>query len=376
MKKMKIIYFIAIVLLMFPLTACSVSDIQLIYELNGGEVDNDNPNTFLLEDDSIELVNPSKSGYDYGYWYLDKELTNQVDTLTHDLIEELNSKTITLYAGYSDVSIVFQDTDTDGDTNNYLYFGKYPQFVETNSVITNELDKLTTTNSNDYYEYNNVEYKKTVADIFPSSHVWLSGERVINHETYYFKVEPIKWRIIQNDSKITVISEFIIDKSVFYSSLDAREIDGKTIYSNNYEYSDLRIFLNNEFLNKAFTSSQQNLIAFTYIDNSSITTNNVVNQYTCNNTYDKVYALSYKDSLNESYGFSNSIDNSSSRKAVVTDYAMARYVLKDDLYGSWLLRSPRYNDATMASRVYNHGDVTGAITFGLYNGVRPVFTFL
>lgn len=375
MKKMKIIYFIAIVLLMFPLTACSVSDIQLIYELNGGEVDTDNPNTFLLEDESIELVNPSKSGYDYGYWYLDKELTNQVDTLTHDLIEELNSKTITLYAGYSDVSIIFKDTDIDGDTHNYLYFGKYPQFVETNTVITNELDKLTTTNSNDYYEYNNIEYKKTVANVY-ASYTWSNGEKAIKNETYYFKVEPIKWRIIQNDSKITVISEYVIDQSVFYSSQDTRDINDKTIYSNNYEHSDLRTFLNNEFLNRAFTSSQQNLIAFTNIDNSSITTNNIVNQYTSNNTYDRVYALSYQDSLNESYGFSNSTDSSSSRKAVLTDYAMAQYVFKDGVCGSWLLRSPRYDEDSLISRVNNYGNVSSTMTDGLYNGVRPVFKFL
>lgn len=53
-----------------------------------------------------------------------------------------------------------------------------------------------------------------------------------------------------------------------YSFEDEREIDEKTIYPNNYEYSDMRKRLNKGFYNKSFTEDLETYINTTEVDNS------------------------------------------------------------------------------------------------------------
>ena len=73
------------------------------------------------------------------------------------------------------------------------------------------------------------------------------GSTIYYHATEWFLAEPIKWRISNEDEgEYVLLSEMILDScSFFHDDESSRTIDGKPLYPNNYEYSDLRYFLNN-----------------------------------------------------------------------------------------------------------------------------------
>ena len=94
----------------------------------------------------------------------------------------------------------------------------------------------------------------------------------------------------------------------------------------------------------------------TIVENSLASTGDTSNPYICNDTYDKVYLLSYKDITNEEYGFK---DNASRQKQL-TDYAKALgcYMDTDTEYynnGCYWLRSPRSNIDDFARYVHSSG---------------------
>lgn len=332
------------------------------YVLNGGDQLMDIISTYKISDGTIMLNNPTTEGYEFGYWYLDEELTNQVNYLTEDIVVG-DSFNIVLYAGYTHISNIFQDVDHSGNTFSYLYFGKYPQTVELNETIIAELDKLNSTNEYGYYEYGGNAYAKFTTNFYSSNDTWSNGVKAVNNKPYYFKVENIKWRVIQNDGTIQVLSEYVLNQSQYYLSTSDRVINGETIHANNYMYSDLRNFLNDNFLNKAFTTSQQELIKTSVVDNSTYTTN------------DKIYALNYSEISNAEYGFSSS--NTSTRKAAPTDFALANYVITTDGFSNWWSRTPNINSAMGTFAIYSI-TYTGSFhsNYGATNyfGVRPAFT--
>lgn len=279
----------------------------------------------------------------------------------------------------------------------YVNYGKYPQTHISDETLINELNKLIQTNSQGYYEYNGEEYYKITTSIFCytydlgleqedfNSMTYSDGTKIEDNTIEWFKVEPIKWRILSINNSYQVFSEYILDASCCYhDSSEIRTIDGNTIYPNNYKYSDIRNFLNNDFLNKAFTINQQNTLLTTEVDNSSSTTDIYSNEYACENTYDKIYLLSYQDIINLNYGFGDYYKEDILRQAKVTDYAKAVGVcwVWDSPYwggfeqyfgnGSWWLRSPSCDNYCYAHCIDCDGYATSDrfIEYSLY-GVRP-----
>ena len=134
------------------------------------------------------------------------------------------------------------------------------------------------------------------------SYKFINGSTIQSRQTYYFKVEPIKWRVLEEaDGTYTLLSEYIIDNQVFCTSRDNRTIGDQTIYANNYEHSTIREWLNNAFYNKAFSTPEKGSILTTLVDNSASTTASSTNPYFSNNTMDKVYLLSYQESISSTY---------------------------------------------------------------------------
>lgn len=344
---------------------------SITYELNDGTASN--INEFSIDDISIKLNNPSKVSYEYGYWYLDLEFTNRISYLNVILLNIVDSTNITLYANYLNDTVeldIFDDEDSFGNTYSYLYFGEYPQTVELDEDIVEELNKLALENEDDViFSYNGNKYQKQIANTINTDLTFLDGTKVTPKATYYFKIEPIKWRVLQQDGVIQVISEFVLDSSVFIENPVNRVIDGQIIYPNNYEYSDLREYLNNDFYNNAFSDLQKSFIETSFVDN---TTNNV---YSCNDTYDKMFLLSYDDVTNPDFGFSSITSSTESRVTLGTDFALALggSVLS---YGAvWCTRTPYYG--------YYDEDVYSIATRGSIGyelgrsdmGIRPSFTF-
>lgn len=258
----------------------------------------------------------------------------------------------------------------------YTIFGSYPQTLVSDSALLASLKKLTTPRANGYYLYKGEEYAKVVARPFRTDYTFNNGDIIIVDQTYFFKVEPIKWRVLEEtDGTYTLLSEYIIDQHDFYTSTVNRKIGEETIYPNNYEYSSIREWLNNGFYNQAFTASEKEDILESLVDNSAATTDSSTNQYISNNTCDKVYLLSYQEALSSNYGFKKE----SSRITHTTEYAKAKGVqsdiLAEEIYGvnsSWWLRSPDYENVTCSNIVTQNGNALGTGVKNYWVGVRPV----
>jgi hypothetical protein len=261
----------------------------------------------------------------------------------------------------------------------YLYYGLYPQTVVTDSALATALSALTTTNPQGYYEYQGYMYAKLSATPYQSGYKFNDNTTAVTSGTaYYFKVEPIKWRILKTSSgSYTLMSEQALDNQKFYKDTNYRTINGSVVYANNYMYSDIRTWLNAGFLNKAFYLDSS-LIQTTTVDNSLASTGNSSNEYVCADTSDKVWLLNYAEAVNSSYGFSSS----SSRYCVTTDYARARGCWMSTVssyYGncSWWLRSPSNNDrySYFARSVdYDGYIINYHYVYDSNIGVRPALT--
>lgn len=255
---------------------------------------------------------------------------------------------------------------------NVLYFGEYPQTIKSENVyITDEQD-----NRGYYLGSDGEYYAKITATGHYAYSISSTGTTIINGNDYYFKVEPIKWRILsESDGTALVLCENIISSSNYYRSTATR-IFGETIYPNNYQYSDIRIWLNDQFYNTAFNTSQQAIIETTTVDNSAQSTNpqndailwvSGDNIYVCANTEDKVFLLSVQEITNSTFGFnSNYNDFDMARRKQPSDYSLAIGALaydEDGEYdeysgnGVWLLRSPYFSNENFVCEVNIGGTV-------------------
>ena len=178
---------------------------------------------------------------------------------------------------------------------------------------------------------------------------------------------PIKWRVLEvKDGKALLISEFLLDAHPYYV---------EWFKNITWENSSIRHWLNNEFINQAFSEEEQNKINLTYIYNND----NV--QYGTkggNNTQDKIFLLSL-DEVNKY------LPNEKQRAIKVTRYAEKHGAFVCDslscgekgIYGNgvWWLRSPGFDQINAAvvdfdGDIYDRGwDVhnhLGAVRHALY----------
>lgn len=292
------------------------------------------------------------------------------------------------------------DKSNDGDIGKrvegeYKTFGSYPQSDVTDLIgesLTDLQGVLPT--SSDFRDWTNYEYyisgKKETAfmwykDMFHNGikyrAVYFNGYRpyCTNFESsencsyqddngfasgkvYWFKFEPIEWRVIRKDNGVlTLLCEKIIDSQDYNYSLDNQVDGGKSRYANNYAYSSIRKWLNNEFYSVAFSESEKESIQIVTVDNSGKTTYNVINPYACENTRDKVYLLSFQDSKNVENGFNqNALFFDLARRKQNTDYAKVQGGINavNEPYkdgGEWWLRSPDRDSSCSAHYVRNNG---------------------
>ena len=289
-----------------------------------------------------------------------------------------------------------------GTEGEYYYFGDWPQSLAVNPPVHEEDGPA----YHDWYIGDDGNfYAKAIATPYQTQS-FANGRRVISGETYYFKVEPIKWRILTTDyngsGKALLLAEDILTAKVpYYVGTSKRTIGGRTVYPNNYKYSTIRAYLNGAyesgdeqtktyegkgFLQTAFTANARRLIADTEVDNSAESTTDTGNNiteatdYACENTTDKIFLLSEKEVTNAAYGFAayNEYGQGNARIRVTTDYAKANYAYQRHSYGGyWWLRSPYYynSNGLYARYVDYEGDpACFYITDGSYYGVVPALS--
>ena len=265
------------------------------------------------------------------------------------------------------------DKDNTPSTNGkYILFGEYPQTIKDDSVTITE-----TTDSRGYYlGSDGYYYAKVTATPYGSNCKFTTGSAVTKGTVYYFKVEPIRWRILTDEGgRAFLLCDSVIANRCFYETPAKgtgvkRMIDGKAVYANNYEYSSIRKWLNEEFYKNAFSEMQRQLIAETTVDNSARSTNpnvdtlqfnNGNNSYACANTNDKVFLLSEREATNSAYGFaSDHTEKDTARRMKASDYARATGVSINTStrnYGNarWWLRSSHYYSGDDVCNITNEG---------------------
>lgn len=237
----------------------------------------------------------------------------------------------------------------DGDV---IYFGSYPQTAVT-GWLSDDLTRTATRKygtptaeqhigwealgSNWWYkdlEYGGAKYRGMRFKYYrpldgrgysATSSGWQEKNGYETDTMYWFKFEPIKWRILKEaDGKAMLISDVALDSQVF---------DDYTAH-NNYAESGLRKWLNQTFYDYAFTLAEKDIILKTIVDNSLATTCDETNPNVCEDTEDNVFLLS-------KYEATLYITDVNARFVQTTDYTKARGIATyDDNCCDWWLRSP------------------------------------
>lgn len=166
----------------------------------------------------------------------------------------------------------------------------------------------------------------------------------------------IEWIILdKTDNKVLVISRYCLDTQPYHTIFE----------SVTWETCSLRQWLNETFLNAAFSEEEQSKIASTNVINKD---NNDSKTNGGKDTIDKIFLLSI-DEANKYF------DSNTSRQTTATNYAIEQGVYRAADSGNtyWRLRSPGY-DSKAAAYVNSAGKVItagGAVNQRGYGAVRP-----
>jgi len=187
---------------------------------------------------------------------------------------------------------------------------------------------------------------------------------------YWFKYEPITWRVLDvQSSSAFLMADLVLDSQDYHYSISNRTIGGSTVYPNNYKESHIRSWLNDNFYNTAFTAAEKARIQTTTVDNSVASTGEDPNQYACANTSDKVFLLSYAEATSATYGLSTDASRQLQPSAYAQSQGVYTYTSNGNSY--WWLRSPDSDYANYARNVFNDGYVDYDDVFDTGSGVVP-----
>lgn len=233
---------------------------------------------------------------------------------------------------------IVKDTSVEGGkkvTWDCIWFGSYPQTKIVSSSKENDL--YSTLEKSNGWDKNN--------DII------IGKEKYHRAKKSYFKYEPIKWRVIKcENGEALLLSDIVLDKQKY----------NKRLKKVTWEKSTLRKWLNKKFMNRAFSSSEQEAIRTTKVINED---NYYYKTDGGNDTLDKIYLLSLSETDEEKeYGFTDS-------------YGMTiKYSNYDDLddYQYWWLRTPgEKNISAAAVDMFGEAYVGGGES-DMELGIRPV----
>ena len=280
----------------------------------------------------------------------------------------------------------------------YIYFGHWPQTCERDENVVAKLNEMAGTpplprdNANPYnwesHEgttymwqkiviYNGTKYLGVQMNEYRASGIDALYDEITDNgyyrlNVYWFKYEPIKWRILTTSGNSAfIMSDIALDffsmqpdrKSEIRDGLLASYNNSAGVpdgtYANNWEYSFIRSWLNETFYNEVFNDLQKEIIKTTHLDNSARSCN--PNEYPkyygyaenagknkyadqCNDTDDKIFLLSLRDVTTTAYGFNKDVKaEDHARNLKASDFAKFHGVSMGNTqkdYVTWYTRSP------------------------------------
>ena len=279
----------------------------------------------------------------------------------------------------------------------YIEFGSYPQTYvgdglnETleswyNSSSPANLKTYTTRVSGNYGSY--TSYMYTDGQIYArgysyrssSSTTYSTGDSIrANGTIVWFKVEPIRWLVLNydeyiagRDAELELLSELVLTG---YIHFNPSAYDG-----NSWETSYIREWVNGTFYNSAFTTDEQAMIT------TSAVLNNVTGDFaystsdgTGTTTNDKIYLRSYFEMNSGLFSTGTGAQNYARRQCSPTDFALSNYANLSTSYttsyrtgtNAYWLRSAG-SSASSACYVSYAGNIYDSNpVYGPGNGVRP-----
>ena len=367
-----------------------------------------NRNTYTVTyDDGIEendITVPTSATYRYGET-VNINFTNIGSNAGYSFVGWANGSTIfkqnettTFIIGTENVTLIakwlyaFHENVTNAE-NGFLYFGDFPQSLKDSNVIVDENDSRICGDFT-YYAGNDGNFYAKAEDKF-------------DRQMKYYKVEPIKWKVLTNDyngsGKKLLLANNVLMVMQFYEYTDSRGTYANPIHMNNYEKSRIRAYLNGlnytirtsdnaqdetesifhwkGFLYTAFTSSARNKIYTSSVVNNERSTNpdNKYNQWNkgknsnaCNTTKDKILLLSLQEATTASYGFDENYDASGSNNTRIHTPTAFCKAEGTNAGRQWWLRSPYYNDSIRINMVKETGTIYNARCVEDYScGVLP-----
>ena len=284
--------------------------------------------------------------------------------------------------------------------SNYYYYvelGEYPQTVVEDTTTVSALNALGDSaktgrtfvvgaseddaqTAHVEYTYNDAKYVKVAsALVWGSDSKFASGTAPTSGNAYWFKVEPIKWFLLEaysatktaytgSTTNLRVISEQILTANVIF--------DADT---NPWNASNIRTWLNNAFYTSAFSAEEKGHIVknttryfgtneYETKDDYTVTTGGSTSE-------DDVWLPSYYEMDNTYYG-TNLYLNKKGRAATPTDFAVVNNVVMGSTgCGNYWLRSA--GSAAISACGVNY---VGSLGFNRLNvpttiyGVRPALT--
>ncbi len=185
---------------------------------------------------------------------------------------------------------------------------------------------------------------------------------------------PIEWLVLDYDAatnRALIISRYGLDAKLY--NTESIEIT--------WEKCTLRTWLNNDFLNAAFTAQEQKGIVLTTVDNSTSQGYSGYSTNGGNNTQDRVFLLSYAEANKyfdvQDYSVNGSRNNKKSRVAPTAyaieqgAYTFSRNETADGTAaGWWWLRSPGYRQDS-AAQVNDDGSLYFSYFDIVHTAVRP-----
>lgn len=169
---------------------------------------------------------------------------------------------------------------------------------------------------------------------------------IVRADKSCYKYEPIKWRVLsvsEDGTDAFLMADKTLDGKAFHSNY-SETVTKDTV---TWEISDVREWLNETFMETAFSEEEQNAIVATEIENLSYSSYYGGDLEDCAPTEDRIYLPSLDDMVNPEYGFVNNFNPTDdpiakgfsatdTRRADDTDFAESEGGYKT---GGYLLRT-------------------------------------
>ena len=299
---------------------------------------------------------------------------------------KFNPKTPTLAKGskiefgsypQSEVTDADEVAKLEADSENYLWVS-YKYYSGTGNSTDGKMEPGDFMLYKDFYSDGEMFRAVTFSEYRPGTGGGLKGDVFSNQKdndyhpnnVYYFKYEPLTWRVLDPDEGYIMCDNVIDSQS--YQNFVIRK-DGKlynskdfTNYVSDWETCSLRQWLNKTFYNTAFSREEKMLIGTTFLENNSPD-----GTWFGTDTGDKIFILSFDDVINSAYGFDSSKSEfDEARKLKATDYSKCQGVYISQGYPHWWLRTPGNAEAVYLVSSYGWAAL-GQGVYGTGVGVVP-----